>query len=311
MSNTEIVKQSLKKRYAAEKRFQLYGRCDVFVGFIFLALLLVDIVIKAMPAFSVTEIKLEVPVDRESLELPAEGRIDSSMISAVDFGGVIKRSLRQAFPEVKKRKDKKRLYKLVSSGAEFKLRQTILDNPDLIGSKPLSIWVKADDDVDTYFKLATRTSRIDDKQAQYIETMRENDAIRTSFNTTLFTASDSREPEQAGIRGALLGSFWTLLVTLLVSLPVGIAAAIYLEEFAPQNKITDFIAARLEMMIVGNVINESTRPPTSGAERGMPKKLINTARPSKPNTIDGTAARLLILISIKSVILFCGANSSR
>ena len=74
---------------------------------------------------------------------------------------------------------------------------------------------------------------------------------------------------------------------------------------------TDFIAARLEMMMVGSVISDNTRPPTSGAERGSPKKLINTARPSRPNTIDGTAARLLMLISIKSVIRFCGANSSR
>ena len=65
--------------------------------------------------------------------------------------------------------------------------------------------------------------------------------IRTAFNTTLFTNSDSREPEQAGIRGAVMGSFWTLLVTLIVSLPVGVSAAIYLEEFAPQNRLTDFI----------------------------------------------------------------------
>ncbi len=241
MNNTEIVKQSLKKRYAREKRFQMYGRSAVFVGFIFLALLLVDIVIKAMPAFNVTEIRLDIKVDRESLELPAGGNIDQDMISAIDFGGVVKRTLREAFPEVTKRKDKRQLYKLVSSGAEFAVREKLIENPELIGDRPLSIWVKADDDVDTFYKLETRTSRIDDRQVEFIEDMIANETIRTAFNTTLFTASDSREPEQAGIRGALLGSFWTLLVTLLVSLPVGIAAAVYLEEFAPQNKLTDFI----------------------------------------------------------------------
>ena len=241
MNNTEIVKQGLKKRYAREKRFQLYGRCAVFVGFIFLALLLIDIIVKAAPAFSVTEIRLDIPLDRDTLELPANGPVDRSMISAVDFGAVVKRALRDAFPEVTKRKQKKLLYKLVSSGAEFDVMQKVQDNPELVGDQPLSLWLKADDDVDTYYKLEKRTSRINDLQAGFIEELKSKNRIRTAFNSTFFSASDSREPEQAGIRGALLGSFWTLLVTLLVSLPVGIAAAVYLEEFAPQNKLTDFI----------------------------------------------------------------------
>jgi len=241
MNNTEVIKQSLKKRYAREKRFQLYSRSAVFVGFIFLALLLTDIIIKATPAFSVTEIRLDFQIDRDSLDLPSEGRIDQSMVSAINFGAVIKKSLRNAFPEVTSRKDKKQLYKLVSSGAEFVLLQKLFTNPDLVDQEKLTLWVKADDDVDTYYKLEKRTSRISDRQVELIDQLEAKSRIRTAFNTTLFTASDSREPEQAGIRGALLGSFWTLLVTLLVSLPVGVAAAVYLEEFAPQNKITDFI----------------------------------------------------------------------
>ena len=74
---------------------------------------------------------------------------------------------------------------------------------------------------------------------------------------------------------------------------------------------TAFSAARVAMMMVGSVISASTMPPTSGAERGRPKKLRKTARPSRPNTIDGTAARLLMLTSIRSVSRFFGANSSR
>ena len=241
MNNTEIVKQGLGRRYAREKRFQLYGRCAVFVGFIFLALLLVDIVIKAYPAFSVTEIQLKIDLSRANLDLPAEGDLGSEAISAINFGGVIKKSLRDAFPDLTSRSEKRSLYSLVSSGAEFALVDLLKDDPGLIGGEPLSLWVKADDDVDTFYKLGSRTSRISDRQVEIIELMESNGTIRTAFNTTLFTASDSREPEQAGIRGALLGSFWTLIVTLLVSLPVGIAAAIYLEEFAPRNKLTDFV----------------------------------------------------------------------
>ncbi len=241
MNNTEIVKQGLKRRYAREKRFQLYGRGAVLVGFVFLALLLTDIVIKAWPAFAVTEIQLDIDISREALDLPLEGQLDQETISAVNFGGVIKRSMRDTFPDVTSRKGKRELYRLVSSGAEFQLLDKLTANPGLIGDQPLTIWVKADDDVDTFYKLDTRTSRISDQQVEIIEQMVTNEQIRTTFNSTLFTNSDSREPEQAGIRGALLGSFWTLLVTLIVSLPVGIAAAIYLEEFAPKNRITDFI----------------------------------------------------------------------
>ena len=240
MNNTEIVKRSLKKRYAREKRFQMYGRAAVMVGFVFLALLLVDIIIKATPAFSTTEIRLEIDLGREALDLPADGPVTEAMIAGINFESLIKRSLRESFPDLSSRSEKRALYSLVSSGAWFTLLNRLTADPDLIGDK-LGIWVRADDDVDTYYKLETRTSRIDDRQVEIIEELGQRDHIRTAFNTTLFTHSDSREPEQAGIRGALAGSFWTLLVTLLVSLPVGVAAAIYLEEFAPKNRLTDFI----------------------------------------------------------------------
>jgi phosphate transport system permease protein len=241
MNNTDKVRLSLKKRYARENRFRFYGRCAVSVGFIFLALLLFDITSKALPAFSVTEIRLDFRIDRESLALPATGSISAEMISAINFGAVVKRALRERFPEVSKRKDRKLLYRLVSSGAEFRLMNHILENPGLIDAQPLSLWVKADDDIDTYYKLEKRTSRVDDRQVEFVDQLKTGKDIRTSFNSDFFSASDSREPEQAGIRGALLGSFWTLLVTLAVSLPVGIASAVYLEEFAPQNRLTDFI----------------------------------------------------------------------
>ena len=241
MNSTEIVKRSLQKRYAREKRFQFYGRAAVMVGFVFLAMLVLDITIKAMPAFSATEIKLELALDRASLELPAEGEISQQMISAINFGGVIKKALRDVFPEITSRKQKKLLYRLVSGGAEFDLADRLSANPQLVGNASLALWVKADDDIDTFYKLDTRTSRVDDRQVAMIEKLQAEERIRTAFNTTLFSAGDSREPEQAGIRGAIVGSFWTLLVTLLVSLPVGVAAAIYLEEFAPQNRFTDFI----------------------------------------------------------------------
>jgi phosphate transport system permease protein len=204
-------------------------------------MLVLDITIKAIPAFSVTELKLEIPLDRDSLGLPQSGEITNGMLSAINYSSVIKQALRNAFPELSSRKDKKLLYRLISSGAQYSLADKLQADPGLIGQQSIDIWFTADDDVDTFYKLGTRTSRIDDRQVAMIEQLQQNERIRIAFNTTFFSAGDSREPEQAGIRGAIVGSFWTLLVTLLVSLPVGIAAAIYLEEFAPQNRFTDFI----------------------------------------------------------------------
>jgi phosphate transport system permease protein len=241
MNNTQIVEKGLKKRYAKERRFQLYGKMAVLTGFVFLAMLLLDIITKALPAFQATEIRLDIPVDRATLEIADDAKLDQQTLAAINYSGLIKKSLRSSFPEVKKRKEKKKLYSLVSSGAEFNLRDKIMKHPELIGDTPLTLWLKADDDIDTFYKLKTTTSRIDDLQIAFIQTLEKQGNIRTSFNTNFFTASDSREPEQAGIKGALLGSFWTLLVTLMISLPVGIAAAVYLEEFAPQNRYTDFI----------------------------------------------------------------------
>jgi len=241
MNNTDIVKQGLRKRYAREKRFQVYGKLAVLSGFVFLVILLFDITSKALPAFSVTEILLDIPMDYETLGLSQDVELDAKTLSSINYAGLIKKAVRDIFPDVKKRKQKKLLYKLVSGGAEFQLQDMVRGNPELIGGSPLTIWVKADDDIDTYFKLETVTSRVKKEQVTFIDQLKAEDRIKTHFNIDFFTTSDSREPEQAGIKGALVGSFWTLLVTLLVSLPVGIAAAIYLEEFAPQNKLTDFI----------------------------------------------------------------------
>ena len=99
--------------------------------------------------------------------------------------------------------------------------------------------------MDTWYKLETRVSRISPLQSEILETLKRDGRLRSVFNIGLFTHGDSREPEMAGIRGALAGSFWTLLVTLLLTLPIGIAAALYLEEFAPRNRITDFIEVNI------------------------------------------------------------------
>ncbi len=242
---SEIVRQSLKRRYRKERRFRVLGLTAVSVGFLFLGFLLGDIVSKALPAFSSTEIRLSLPMDRDSLGLPADAPVTEQTLSQVNWQGLIKKSLRELFPDIRKRKQKKQLYKLVSSGAEFELRDRVAAHPEWIGGPAREFWLKADDDVDTWYKLETRVSRISPLQSEILNSLKRDGRLRSVFNIGLFTHGDSREPEMAGIRGALAGSFWTLLVTLLLTLPIGIAAALYLEEFAPRNRFTDFIEVNI------------------------------------------------------------------
>lgn len=126
---------------------------------------------------------------------------------------------------------------LLSNGAGFDLKDRLLVSPTLLG-KTESVWVLADDDIDTYYKSwldgNAYEARLTGQQIQWIGELHEQGSIELKFNSNLFNRGDSREPEQAGIRGAVVGSFLTLVMTLMLSFPIGVCAAIYLEEFAPK-----------------------------------------------------------------------------
>ncbi len=142
------------------------------------------------------------------------------------------------------------MYSLVSSGAAFQLRNQVLKDPDLIGGTQ-PVWVPADDDLDMLIKGRSDRSapeserRLNDKQLAWVEALENDQRIEKRFNRTFFTAGDSREPELAGIWGAVVGSFLTLVITLSLSFPIGVSAAVYLEEFAPKNRWTDLIEVNI------------------------------------------------------------------
>ncbi len=238
----DIVNAGLARRYRAEKRFRLYGIAAIVASLVFLSILFISIFAKGYPAFQQTYLKLDVFFDPEILARNA--------LTTADYPGLVKQSLRRMFPEVQGRRDKRMLYRMVSSGAAFQLRNMVLDNPDVIG-QTIALWVPADDDVDMFSKghiqrdVPESERRIKDKQLAWLDRLSLEERIEKRFNRVLFTAGDSREPELAGIWGAVMGSFYTLVVTLLLSFPIGIAAAVYLEEFAPKNKWTDLIEVNI------------------------------------------------------------------
>lgn len=248
-ATAEAVRQSLKKRYSAERRFRFYGVMALVFAFLMLVVLFATIFSNGYSAFVQTMIRIDVKLDAETID--PKGTRDPAVLLRAGYGLLIKQSLRETFPEVRSRRDKKKLYGLVSQlGANDALSDLVLQNPDVIG-KTVSIWVPASDDVDMLVKghisrdVPEKERRVSNKEIAWIDTIKAQDRLKTQFNTNFFTAGDSREPEMAGVWGAAMGSLLTLAVTLLLSFPLGVSAAVYLEEFAPKNRWTQIIEVNI------------------------------------------------------------------
>lgn len=239
MNNLEIVRSGLKKRYAKERRFKVYGIFAITLSLLFLLLLLFDIGVKSIPAFTQTYINLDIEFSEDVLKLDQKKLYSDKEIFESSYSKLGQNALYKLFPSVVDRKEKKALRQMLSSGAKYDLRDAILENKDYIGTTQ-NIWVIAGDDIDSLVKglidrkLPESSRRVKDYQIKWLDELKSQNKIERRFNINFFTNGDSREPEQAGILGALKGSFYTMLVTLLLSFPIAVSAAIYLEEFAPK-----------------------------------------------------------------------------
>lgn len=245
LSTTERVSLGLKNRHRKEKRFKLIGLSAVLFGFLLVIILIGDITSKALPAFNQHWVKLDVNYQASWLDINESSDQELTVqLNTANYRNVLKKSLYQMFPEVSGRNNKRKLAKLLSSNAEFTLKDNLTASP-LLFDKKTQVWVRLDDDVDSYLKEAFPEGeaglRINQNQAQWLAKLTSSDRIESRFNFSFFTSGDSREPELAGIKGALMGTLLTMFVTLLLSFPLGVAGALYLEEFAPKNRLTDFI----------------------------------------------------------------------
>jgi phosphate transport system permease protein len=241
------VEASLADRYARERRFRLYGLVSVVFGIAFLLFLLSTIVGNGYSAFQQTAMRLDISVDAAVVD-PQGGR-DAEALAAADYQALVKASLAELFPAVATRGERRQLAALVSSGAAFELRDRVMANPDLIGQR-LTLWLPASDDVDMLVKEhvgegAEEGGRLTTAQVNWVRQLERDGRLEPRFNTVFFRAGDSREPELAGIWGATKGSFYMLFVTLVLSFPLGVAAAIYLEEFAPRSRWVDLIEVNI------------------------------------------------------------------
>ena len=238
---SEAVLASLPRRRRAEARFRLYGIAAIGIALAFLVLLVGAIGSRGVGAFSQTEIALDVTLDERILD-PA-GTRSRQALSTANYRAVVRAALGGIFPEaVRKRRDRRQLMALVSIGAGFELRERVLADPGLVG-RTLRVWVPADDEVDMLRKGATarESGRFTGKQLAWLDRLEEQGRLRSAFNWRFFSSGDSREPELAGILGAISGSFFALATCLVLSFPLGVMTAIYLEEFAPRNRWTDLV----------------------------------------------------------------------
>ena len=237
----------IKRRYAAERRFRAYGLFAISLAIAMLALLLFAIVGQGYSAFYRTAIALDVSFDKEVIDPEGTGKPD--VIDRADYRAVALAAIRKLFPEGTGRSDERALFNVFSEGVQFDLRKYVLRNPRVIGTTE-RIWAVAAPDIDMLRKgylvaAEDGTSRVTPLQAAFVERLSAEGRVRNQFNTAFFTNADSREPEQAGILGALVGSILTLAVTLVLVFPVGVAASVYLEEFAPRNRWTDLIEVNI------------------------------------------------------------------
>lgn len=243
------VDASLRRRYRTEKLFRLYGLVSVLLGVGFLVILFTTIIGNGYGAFRQSFVRLEIRFDPEVID-PAGSRHPDVLASA-DYAQLVKTSLRQLFPEAEDRASRRDLNALVSSGGAYVLQKMVLADPALLG-QTRDLWLPADDEVDLFVKGSVPTGpegeqaqRLSDQQITWIGKLEAAGRLEQRFNTTFFTGGDSREPELAGIWGATKGSFFMLLVTLFLAFPLGVAAAIYLEEFAPRSWLVDVIEVNI------------------------------------------------------------------
>lgn len=259
-----MIESSLSKRHRKEKLFRRFGLAAVISGLFFVVLLFGSILAKGLPAFWQTSISVPVyfdptivnvgakPVQRTG-ESPAQFQERyvawQTEVGMVDWDALLVNSLIKKDPSLAAQRDE--LPSIYTDSESYRLRDMVLANPSLVG-KTEDIKLLTDANVDVWLAGNIDRSLPDDQQQlspevrQLADSMKAKGVIENTFNTNIFTNPDSRSaPATSGLAGAFMGSLFMMLIVIFVSIPIGVASAIYLEEFAPKNIITDIIEVNI------------------------------------------------------------------
>ena len=237
----------LNKRYKAEKRFQMYGKTAIILALLFLAVFLFKIFSTGYTAFQKTWII--VPVNFNAEELYLDTNPTTEDLKDAEFYDLALLEVAKLDPNANEDQENE-IKKMFSYILDREMKEHLLKDPSLLG-KTDEVFLTASDDLDQVFKgnyprdLPEDQRRVSDYQLKIFDRLVEEGKVVSKFNISFFTYADSREAELAGIASSIMGSFFSILVCLLIAFPVAVLAAIYLEEFAPKNRLTDFIEVNI------------------------------------------------------------------
>jgi phosphate transport system permease protein len=230
-----------RKRYASDLRLRIYGIAAISLAIGMLAVLLGTLIVGGAQAFVQTSIRMTFPISAEwvKAEDPAAG----------NWRNVIRDGMAAVFPDLSTA-EQRELVKVLTHNAQFFVRNAVIANPSVIGNS-ITLEIPAADPYDQLNKgvisrdTPAENRRLTDQEIQWFDTLVERGLVTKPINWGLIFNSNSRFPELAGLKGAIVGSFYALLVCFLVSFPIGIGAAVYLEEFAPKNRWTAIIEVNI------------------------------------------------------------------
>ena len=290
----------LIKRYKAEKRFQFYGKAAITVSLMFLFVFIFQIFSKGYTAFQKTWLYVEVTYDQEMLGVKGEIASVEEM-AALDFYELATSSLLKLDANVP-RGNKRDIIKMFAYTFEEEIKDYLLRNPQYLG-KNVTVPLTASDDLDQVYKgnyprdIPEERRRVNNYQLKLFDEMTSRGHVSSSFNLSFFTNADSREAELAGIASSLVGSIYSILVCLLFSFPIAVAAGIYLEEFAPHNWFTDFLEV--------NINNLAAVPSIVFGLLGLGVLLAIFDLPRSTPLVGGIT---LSLMTLPTIIIACRAS---
>jgi phosphate transport system permease protein len=228
--NGQIMQKRIARRYAAERRFKVMGFLAVALSTVFLAFLLFTMMGQGLRGFQRTEIAVDFDFPALTSGTTAaaiSGANADAALNSMDVPGIVELAVAQQYGDISEG--------LLTSGAAGNVRQMLMDNPGLVTSKQ-QLWLPVDSRLDVAFKRDGEPAA-----EQTVATLAQKDALRTGFNWTFLTGADATDPSAVGIWAAFKGSLMTMAITLMLAFPVGVLAALYLEEYAAKNKLTDLI----------------------------------------------------------------------
>ncbi|MCY1486275.1 phosphate ABC transporter, permease protein PstA [compost metagenome] len=241
----------IKRRYAAERRFRAYGIAAISTGLFFLALLLWTVISNGYTAFQQTTITLPIEFTEKVIDPNGERTTDSKVLMTANYPLLVRDALvKQLGIDATKRPLVKQATDMVSASSRTLLRDMVVADPSIVG-KTIPVTLLAEANIDSAnkgqidLKVEESKRKVKDQQVTWMNELASAGVLKKSFNTGIFTFGASSRPEAAGVGVAALGSFYMMLIVLVLSLPIGVAASIYLEEFAPKNRRTDLIEVNI------------------------------------------------------------------